>query len=216
METPRQVEPEDLELSGDFENHWRLPQRVHPSVRRIAESLGIPRDVELTASGLLMHYRSLTGRRASTSLILASVILASRFHGVPITIRSVEELDAVSSKALMRALWELRRVSRREDLWDSYLNYVIGNLTRSLNLGRNQHIVRDRLWLRAKRELVRIIRERREEVLGKNPLGLVAVATYLAAKRCGLRGVSLDLLSRCSGLHRNTIYRLHRRIQHGR
>ncbi|MCS7103254.1 MAG: hypothetical protein NZ992_05185 [Candidatus Korarchaeum sp.] len=209
------AECDDLELAVE-ENHWVLPQRVHPTISRIAESLGIPKEVERTANKLLMWYKLVKKRKVTPSLSLASIILASRAHGVAVPLGSVEGLDRASPRAVMRALRELKSVVGEEKFWDSYLNYIITNLIPTLNLGENQHLVRERLWVRAKKELVRILRESGVEVMGKNPLGIVALATYLAAKRCGLRVVSLEVVARCSGVHRNTLYRISRRLGNGR
>lgn len=201
---------DDLELSEGGEDRWALPREIHRTVRRMAESLGVPEEVERTANNLLVWYKLVKGKRAAPSLSLASIILASRMHGVAIPLRSLG-VD-VSTRALMKALGELKSVMRREDNWDSYLNYVIGNLMSTLSIG-NKHIVRERVYVRAKREL-RMLRGR-ANILGKNPLGIVALATYLAAKGCGLR-VSLETVARCSGVHRNTIYRISRGLNDGR
>lgn len=205
----RPTSEQEPEFLGDAENHWVLQQRVHPTVRRISESLGLPEEVERTANKLLMWYKSVKKRRATSSLGLASIVLASRMYGITIPLRSVPE---VSPRSLMRALGELGSVVRKVDTWDPYLNYVVGNLVSALSL-EPKHLVRERLWIRAKKEVLRILRERREEVLGKNPLGIVALATYIAAKKCGLNSVSLETVAKCSGVHRSTLYRISRRIE---
>lgn len=203
---------QELEFLGGTEHHWVPRRRVHPTIRRIAESLGLPEEVERMASTLLTWYKFVKKRRATSSLGLASIVLASRMHGITIPLRSVPE---VSPRSLMRALGELGSVVRRVDPWDSYVNYVVGNLLSALNL-EPKHLVRERLWVRAKREVSRMLRERKAEVLGKNPLGIVALATYIAAKKCGLNSVSLEMVARCSGVHRSTLYRISRRIESGR
>ncbi|MEM0294884.1 MAG: hypothetical protein QW221_01860 [Candidatus Korarchaeum sp.] len=196
---------DEPELIGEAEGRSPLPRRSHPAVRRIAESLGVPEEVERTANNLLLWYKLVKRRRATPPVSLASIVLASRMHGVAIPIKSLN----VSGRALMRALGELKSLARKEDDWDSYLNYVMTRLMLALSL-ENKHLVRERILVRAKREL-RVLRGRAP---GKNPLGVVALAVYSATKGCGLR-VSLDTVARCSGVHRNTLYRIARGLRDG-
>jgi transcription initiation factor TFIIIB Brf1 subunit/transcription initiation factor TFIIB len=199
---------EEVEFSEtEFERYGKLLERKNKTIEEVVRGLGLPEEVEKLANELFKRYK-MSGKRACVSTIIASVALASRIYGFAIPFRKIiEEVGVkVSRRALLRSLSSMRMGGGVE--WDSYLNYALMKVGRDL-----PPLVRERLMVNAKKEMVRILRKR-ELVLGRNPIQIVAVAIYFAARRIGLR-ISMREIALSLGVSESSVYRVKGLIEDG-
>jgi len=92
--------------------------------------------------------------------------------------------------------------------WDAYLNYALMKVSEEL-----PPLVRERLMINAKREMIKILRKR-ELILGRNPFHIVALAIYFAARRSGLR-ITLRMIASSLGVSESSVRRVKRLIKDG-
>ena len=201
-------------------DHGKLIVREHWSISRLSRLMGLPEGIERIAKELISAYKISTGNRANLPICLASLILASRIHGFTVPVNSIlsDFGVKVASKSLLRALGTLKSIIREKGVhWDSYLNYVVERVISGTKLSTSEthYLLEERLRINARRELSRILKERREDLLGKNPIHIAAVATYLAARKCGLR-TPLKEIAGLLGVSNISLYRVLRVIKSGR
>lgn len=210
------------ELVWSGVHQGKLRAREHQLVSRLARLVGVPEGVERIASDIISTYKSSRGGGVNASICVASLILASRIQGfsIPIDLVLSEASVRVKPRTLFRALSELKSMTQERGIcWESYLNYVLKRVISGNGLipknDETRYLLEERLRVNAKKEIVRIVREKRGEILGKNPMHVAALATYLAAKRCGLR-LPLSRIASCVGASRVSLYRILRVIRDGR
>ena len=198
------MEEEEEFLGIPFEGYGKLPEG-RSRTKEIVRDLGLPDEVEKLASELFRRYR-ISGRRARLAAI-ASVALASRIYGFAIPIKKI--MEEVGLKASRRALLRSMSMMKTGGVeWDAYLNYALMKVSEEL-----PPLVRERLMINAKREMIKILRKR-ELILGRNPFHIVALAIYFAAKRSGLR-ITLRMIASSLGVSESSVRRVKRLIKDG-
>ncbi len=188
-----------------FGGYGKLPERRNRALEELVRDLGLPEEVEKLASELFRRYR-ISGKRARLAAIV-SVALASRLYGFAIPIREI--IEEVGAKASRRALLRSISVMKTGGVeWDSYLNYALMKVGKDL-----PPLVRERLMINAKKEMVKILRKR-ELILGRNPLHIVAAVVYFAARRSGLR-ISIKKIALNLGVSESSVHRAKGLIKDG-
>jgi hypothetical protein len=192
-------------LGTGFEGYGKLPEVRNRALDEIIKELGLPEEVERLANELFRRYR-VSGNRMRLAAV-ASVALASRIYGFAIPVRRIMEEAGIraSRRALLRSLSNMKSGGVQ---WDSYLNYVLMKVGRGL-----PPLVRERLMINAKREMVKILR-RRELLLGRNPIHIAALAVYFASRRIGLR-IPMKEIALSLGVSVSSINRVKRLIRDG-
>lgn len=196
------------------------------SLDQLASELGVVDEVVKLARSILRSYDLSRGGGHSTSLLLAALILASRFYGSPIPIRdALERISTeVSPSRIISHIWELKELvpSREATYWEGYISYLIAKMSRDEDFVRrlkelfprvNPYILLDRLRIRAMREMRSILGKKRGLVLGRNPLYVAAAAVYIAGKKLGMRNISQGLIADLLGANRSTISKMLRLVR---
>ncbi len=187
------------------------------SINNIVSRLNLPSEVSEMAKEVIMNYEASTGKRATISTLIASVIIASRLYGIPIPIKEVsKKYPRLSPSNLALTIGTLKNtLPKREGVpWEGYINYLIGKLSRDERVieilknssGRlSPQMIIERLRINSLKEMRRIKKDKRSRMVGRNPVYIAAAIIYMTGKKIGIRGLSQDLIADALGASRSAI-----------
>ncbi len=187
------------------------------SVSNIVSKLDLPDEISRMAKDIISNYEASTGKRATLSILIASVIIAARLYDIPIPIKEVsKKYPRVSPSHLALTIGTLKtHLPKKEGIpWEGYINYLIGKLSRDERVIKifkqssgklPPQIIIERLRLNSIKEIRRIKKDKRSCIIGRNPVYIAAAVIYMTGKKIGIRMLSQSLIADALGANRSTI-----------
>ncbi len=206
---------------SDLANHYPLAWRRREHLPRwlsevVSELDAPPRLLDLAKAIISGLPKSLHGRRRGY-LYLASLVVASRILGTPLTLKTVSQAAAsvglrVSPKKLAIMVGEVSSACRSPVI-DSrsvrqYISSIVSHLKRDPALqsilhdlfGEHWGVALDRLHVKSL-ELLKVTgKVTRLELAGKSPAVTAAATVWLTARTLGLRFITQERVARAAGV----------------
>ncbi len=198
----------------------------------IASELGVPPLLLELTKRIVSELHPSAHRRRGGYVFLASLIMASRILGTPLTLKSVSQASArvglrVSPKKLAIVVGEVSSVCKSSPAVSKgaqrYITSIISSLKRDTVVqstlsdlfGEWWDVALDRLHVKSF-ELYRTAGETiRFELAGKSPVVTAAAAVWLAAKTLGLRVITQEVVARAAGVSSSALRRRAKLILQG-
>ncbi len=202
-------------LPGVFDEAHYAKNRFR-SIDNIVFRLDLPDEVSKIAKEIVSSYEANSGKRATPSILVASVIIAARSYGISIPIKEVcKRYPRVSPSRLALTIGILEEVLPRRGIsWEGYINYLIGKLSKDERIieclkqssGKvPHHLIIERLRINSIKEINKVRRSKRSHIAGRNPVYIAAAVIYIVGKKIGIRRLSQGLLADALGANRSTI-----------
>ena len=213
---------------SDLANHYPIARERRSHLPRwiseIANELGAsPRLLELARaiiSGLPQGFH----RRRGGYLYLASLVVASRILGSPLTLKTISQAAAsvglrVSPKKLAIVVGEVSPACKSPATEGravrQYISSIISRLKRDPGLqsalcylfGEHWDVALDRLHVKSLELLKVAAKVTRSELVGKSPAVTAAATVWLAAKTLGLRFITQERVARAAGVSSSALRR---------